>query len=105
MSLQPKQLSSPGGKVADKPFSGAPPAALAQKQAQQEPLPRQSQNPATATAAAAANGAPVPLLELSLSSHQIALLQAAADNAQRYIDRDVATSGKDTKHFLDADSG
>lgn len=104
ISSQPQQLPSPGSKVADKQFLRAPPAALAQKQAQQQPLPHQSQNPTTAPAVAVA-AAPVPLLELSLSSHQIALLQAAADNAQRYMDKDVANAGENTKHLLDAISG
>lgn len=56
-------------------------------------------------AAAAAAATPVGLLELSLSAEQIALLQAAADNAQSYLDRDAAAIGVGTDQVHDASPG
>ena len=110
-SQRQQQLPSPASKVATEPFPGPLPVGLAQQQAPQQPL-RQGQHsephqpkglPAAAAAAAAAT--PVGLLELSLSADQIALLQAAADNAQSYLDKDAATTDENTEQVQDASSG
>lgn len=104
LSASPQQqLPSPASKVATKPFSSLPPAALAQ-QWKQQPQVRQAQNHQPGHLAAAA--APtVGLLELSLSAEQIALLQAAADNAQSYLDRDAAEAGISTGQVHSATPG
>ena len=44
----------------------------------------------------AASPGPVGSLQLSLSAEQIVLLQAAADNAQRYLEKDASVAGSDT---------
>lgn len=105
-----QQLPSPASKVATKPFPGPPPVTLVQQQAQQQPLwqdqlPQLQQSPDLAATAAAAVATTVGLLELSLSAEQIALLQAAADNAQRYLDRDAATAGSNAEQVHSAASG
>lgn len=102
-----QQLPSPASKVATKPFPGPPPVT---QQAQQQPLwqdqlPQFQQSPDLAATAAAAVATTVGLLELSLSAEQIALLQAAADNAQRYLDRDAATAGSNAEQVHSAASG
>lgn len=97
-----QQLPSPAGKVATKPFTGPPPAALAQQQSQQ---PQAAQQSGTHHLAAAAAATTAGLLELSLSAEQIALLQAAADNAQSYLDRDAAAVSIGTEQAHVATSG
>ena len=87
---QQKKMVSPASTAASVPFTGPAPDALAQQQQQKQP-----QQQATASAAASqpqldqANAAfvsPLGSLQQALSAEQIALLQAAADNAQRYLD-------------------
>lgn len=87
---QQMRMVSPASTAASVPFTGPAPDALAQQQQQKQP-----QQQATASAAASqpqldqANAAfvsPLGSLQQALSAEQIALLQAAADNAQRYLD-------------------
>ena len=81
-----QQLPSPASRVATVPFSGPPPALVTEQQQQESQLPRQHVQSLDTTAKPAGH------LELSLSAEQIALLQAAADNAQNYLERDATTS-------------
>lgn len=111
-SSQQQQLPSPANKMATKPFPGPPPDTVAQQQTPQQPLqqgqqpePHQLKDLAAAGAAAAAAATPIGLLELSLSADQIALLQAAAENAQHYMDRDAATAGNNAEQCNGASSG
>ena len=106
--LKQQQLPSPASNVATKPFPGPPPVALAQQQPPQQPLRQGSHSdphPSKDLAAAAAAATPVGLLELSLSADQIALLQAAADNAQSYLDKDAAATNENTEQVQDTSSG
>ena len=108
-SQQQQQFPSPARTEAAKPFPGPPPVAPAQQQAPQQPL-RQGQHserhqPKHLAAAAAATPTPVGLLELSLSADQIALLQAAADNAQSYLDKDAASIDENTEQAQGTSSG
>ena len=109
-SSQQQQLPSPASKLASKPFPGPPPVTLAQQQAPEQPLRQDQQlephRPQVLAAAAAAPAAtPIGLLELSLSADQVALLQAAADNAQHYLDRDAANAGKNAEQADGASTG
>ena len=74
--------------MATVPFSGPPPALVTEQPRQQGAQLSQQQHVQSLDATAK----PVGLLELSLSAEQIALVQAAADNAQRYLERDANTS-------------
>ena len=91
----PQKLASPASKAAALPFTGAVPGVLANQQQQQE----RGLHNTTASgqqqirAVAAEPAAPVSPLQLSLSAEQIALLKAAANNAQRYLDRDTESAG------------
>ena len=80
---QQQKLTSPASRVASEPFTGPVPHAIAQQQAGKEEQSGSQQHPSKAGTPLA-----VGLLQLSLSVEQIVLLQAAADNAQRYLDHD-----------------
>ena len=80
---QQQKLTSPASRVASAPFTGPVPHAVAQQQAGKQEQSGSQQHPSKAGTPLA--GGP---LQLSLSVEQIVLLQAAADNAQRYLDSD-----------------
>ncbi|DBB01591.1 TPA: hypothetical protein ACH3X1_000239 [Trebouxia sp. C0004] len=87
---QQQRLVSPASQLASAPFTGPVPQALSQLQQQQRQQGRAehvgSQNHPVEADLPVHSGS----LQLSLSAEQIGLLQAAADNAQRYLDKDAA---------------
>ena len=82
---QQQKLVSPATQLASAPFTGPVPQALSQlQQGRAEHVGSQDHLEQTDLSVHAGP------LQLSLSAEQIGLLQAAADNAQRYLDKDAA---------------
>ncbi len=86
---QQQKLVSPASQLASAPFTGPVPQALSQLQ-QQRPQGRAEQIASQDHSVEADLSVQAGPLQLSLSAEQIGLLQAAADNAQRYLDKDAA---------------
>lgn len=88
---QQQKLVSPATQLASAPFTDPVPQALSQSQQQQQRLQGRAEGVGSQDhpeqADLSVHAGP---LQLSLSAEQIGLLQAAADNAQRYLDKDAA---------------
>jgi len=88
---QQQKLVSPASQLAHAPFTGPVPQALSQlQQQQQQPQGRAEHAGSQGHPGQADLSVHAGPLQLSLSAEQIGLLQAAADNAQRYLDKDAA---------------
>ncbi len=91
---QQQKLVSPASQLASAPFTGPAPQALSQLQQQQQQQQQAQGRPEHAGSQDHPEQADLSVhagpLQLSLSAEQIGLLQAAADNAQRYLDKDAA---------------
>ena len=86
--MSPEQrLASPASQLGALPFTASKPPALTRQQQQQQQLQQGSDLPAAP--------GPVGLLELALSTDQIALLQTAADNAQLYLEKESSPEDED----------
>ena len=109
---QQQKLVSPASRLASAPFTGPVPQALSQLQQQQQQQQHQPQGRAERVASQdlylhpeqadlSVHAGP---LQLSLSAEQIGLLLAAADNAQRYLDKDAA-DGNTAGHISSPSEG
>ncbi len=87
---QQQKLVSPANRLASAPFNGPVPQALSQLQQQQRPQGRAERVGSQDHSVEPDLSVHAGPLQLSLSAEQIGLLQAAADNAQRYLDKDAA---------------
>jgi len=87
---QQQKLVSPASQLASAPFTGPVPQALSQLQQQQRLQGREEDVGSQDHPVQADLSVHAGPLQLSLSAEQIGLLQAAADNAQRYLDKDAA---------------
>ena len=101
---QQQKLVSPATRLASAPFTGPAPQALSQLQQEQRPQGRPEHVGSQDYEGEADMSVHAGPLQLSLSAEQIGLLQAAADNAQRYLDKD-APDGNAAGHILSSSEG